>query len=1167
MKKYKYSKKEQELIEQSSIPMAIYQFIDKRVVTIAISMGMCEIFGYDTFEEAYYLMDNDMYRDTHPDDVARIAEVAYRFATEGGKYEALYRTKVRDEYRIIRARGKHVYKSDGTRLAHIIYMDEGPYVENELDVDDNLNRSLSSFIREQINDYSQKYDVLTGLPSMTYFFELAKEGRDSFLEKGESPVFLFFDMSGMKNFNHKNGFSEGDKLISEVAKVLKSYFSNENCGRFGGDHFAVYTSGTFIEDRVKVLLDELKSVNQGLNLPVRVGIYVPENPHIEISIACDRAKMACDAMRNVYDSSYNFFDAEMLKAVEVRQYILDNLDRAMEEEWIKVYYQPIVRATNGKVCDEEALVRWVDPEKGMIMPSDFIQVLESANLIYKLDMYVAEHVIRKIKEQEKKGLYIVPHSINLSRSDFYTVDIVEKLRELVDDAGIERDLLTLEITESLVGNDVDYIREQVERFHELGFKVWMDDYGSGYSSPTILQKIHFDTIKFDMQYMSQFYSGNETSIILSELIKMATALGIETVVEGVETGEQVEFLREVGCSKLQGYFFCQPIPHEKVFERYEKGEQIGFENPDESDYFNTIGRLNLYDLSSSLGDDSIAGNYFNTIPINVVEYNGESLHIVRTNQSFRKFFSNLFKDYDSNNKVAFSAHPMNRNEVLISALMRCSGEGKSVFFDETLNDGRMLHLFVRHIASNPVTGVTAYLVALLAVTEPKDDVGMTFANVAQALSSDCLYFFYVDLDTEKYIEYVLGNSVTNLTIEKSGENFFAESRKDAETLLYQNDVEQFVQIFTRENVMDSIEKSGSFTYVYRLMIEGVPTYVSMKIVRARVKGNGNGIIIGVSNVDAQRRQQDNIERVRQERLANARVKALSGDFVAIYTIEPATEKYEMFMGDDMDTHFAESLIGSRGEDFFENFRKAGERVIYEEDLPLFLDSFTKEKVMTFIDNTGVFSLNIRGVVNGGILYGCIKAALIREDERQQLIVGIVDVDEQVRRDLEYANKLSAARKEVNVDALTGVKSRHAYLAAEENYNRQIKAKEIEDFGLVVFDINDLKKINDTVGHKAGDEYIKKCCGIICNIFKHSPVYRIGGDEFVSIVKGESLEHLDALMDQFREMNMQGLDNDGIMIAAGMARYRDDDTLSEVFERADARMYENKKYLKNLRKEK
>lgn len=1164
MKKYKYSKKEQELIEQSSIPMAVYQFIDKRVVTIAISMGMCEIFGYDTFEEAYYLMDNDMYRDTHPDDVARIAEVAYRFATEGGKYEALYRTKVRDEYRIIRARGKHVYKSDGTRLAHIIYMDEGPYVENELDVDDNLNRSLSSFIREQINDYSQKYDVLTGLPSMTYFFELAKEGRDSFMEKGESPVFLFFDMSGMKNFNLKNGFSEGDKLISEVAKVLKSYFSNENCGRFGGDHFAVYTSGTFIEDRVKVLLDELKSVNQGLNLPVRVGIYVPEDPHIEISIACDRAKMACDAMRNVYDSSYNFFDAEMLKAVEVRQYILDNLDRAMEEEWIKVYYQPIVRATNGRVCDEEALVRWMDPEKGIIMPSDFIPVLESANLIYKLDMYVAEHVIKKIKEQEKKGLYIVPHSINLSRSDFYTVDIVENLRKLVDDSGIERDLLTLEITESLVGNDVDYIREQVERFHELGFKIWMDDYGSGYSSPTILQNIHFDTIKFDMQYMSQFYTGNESSIILSELIKMATALQIETIVEGVETNEQVEFLREVGCSKLQGYYFCKPISQEEIFERYEKGVQIGFENTEESEYFSTIGKLNLYDLSSALGDDTIAGNYFNTIPVNVVEYDGEYLHILRTNQSFRKFFANLFKDYN-NNKVAFSENPMDRNEVLISALMKCSENGESVFFEEVLNDGRTLHLFVRHIANNPVTGVTSYLVALLAVTEPKDDVGMNFANVAQALSSDCLFFFYVDLDTEKYVQYVLGDSITDLAIESRGENFFAESRKNSEKLLHPNDVQLFKQIFTRENVIGSIEKNGSFTYIYRQMFDGVPLYVSMKIVRAKTKGNG--IIIGVSNIDAQKRQQDVAERIKQERITYSRVMALSGDFAAIYTVDPVTEKYGMFMDNYKNVDFASLLIGTEGVDFFENLRKAGERVIYEEDLPLFLDSFTKEKVMAFIDNTGVFSLNIRGVVGGEILYGCIKAALIREDEGQQLLVGIVNVDEQVRRDLEYANKLSLARKEVNIDALTGVKSRHAYLATEHKFNRQIKEKEIEDFGIVVFDINDLKKINDTQGHKAGDEYIKKCCGIICDIFKHSPVFRIGGDEFVSIVKDESLLHINDLMEQVKEMNMQGLSNGGIMIAAGMARYRDDETMSEVFERADARMYENKKYLKNLRKEK
>ncbi|MER2139980.1 MAG: EAL domain-containing protein, partial [Succiniclasticum sp.] len=174
----------------------------------------------------------------------------------------------------------------------------------------------------------------------------------------------------------------------------------------------------------------------------------------------------------------------------------------------------------------------------------------------------------------QEGLYVVPQSLNLSRIDFEACDIVEEVRRRVDEAGVERSKLTIEITESAVGRDFDFMKTQVQRFQELGFQVWMDDFGSGYSALDVLQDIHFDLIKFDMRFMHRFGEGNESRIIMTELVKMALGLGVETVTEGVETKEQVEFLREVGCTKLQGYYFCKPIPMEQIVERYRKGTQI-----------------------------------------------------------------------------------------------------------------------------------------------------------------------------------------------------------------------------------------------------------------------------------------------------------------------------------------------------------------------------------------------------------------------------------------------------------------------------------------------------------------------------------------------------------------------------------------------------------------
>ena len=261
-------------------------------------------------------------------------------------------------------------------------------------------------------------------------------------------------------------------------------------------------------------------------------------------------------------------DGKQIQAeAEHRKYIIDNLDRALEEKWIEVWYQPIIRTANGRVCDEEALSRWVDPVRGLLPPDEFIPVLEKAHLIYKLDLYVVDEVLKKIRKTEEEGLYIVPQSVNLSRYDFESCDIVEEIRSRVDAAGVGNDKLTIEITESVIGSDYDYMKAQVERFHELGFNVWMDDFGSEYSSLDYLMNIPFDLIKLDKKFMDQFDSGEKTRIILTELVRMAVSLGIETICEGVETEEQYLALKELGCSYVQGYYFSKPVPPED-FDRF-----------------------------------------------------------------------------------------------------------------------------------------------------------------------------------------------------------------------------------------------------------------------------------------------------------------------------------------------------------------------------------------------------------------------------------------------------------------------------------------------------------------------------------------------------------------------------------------------------------------------
>ena len=420
-------------------------------------------------------------------------------------------------------------------------------------------------IKADIDDLNMqvKTSALTGLPNMKYFFELAEDRRREINEEGGRPAVLYFNLAGMKHYNREYGFTAGDELIRDIAGILKDHYGETSVCHVSQDHFAAVTGEPQTDQVLRSLFLEVRKAGGGLSLPIRAGVYDNWPEDISAGTACDRAKYACDQLRGNYVSGYCRFDDSMLKRLENTRYIMDNLGRALKEHWVQAYYQPVVSADDMNVCEEEALTRWIDPERGMLSPAEFVPILEDARLIYRLDLYMLDQILEKLRGRKLKGEPLVAQSLNLSRSDFDSKDMVEEIRRRVDDAGISRDLINIEITESIVGSDFEFIKKEILRFQELGFSVWMDDFGSGYSSLDVLQEIHFDVIKFDMRFIQRFEEGQESRIILKELIQMVRDLNMETVCEGVETKEQAEFLRECGCTRLQGYYFGKPAPYIK----------------------------------------------------------------------------------------------------------------------------------------------------------------------------------------------------------------------------------------------------------------------------------------------------------------------------------------------------------------------------------------------------------------------------------------------------------------------------------------------------------------------------------------------------------------------------------------------------------------------------
>jgi len=988
MKRFQYSESERKLIEGLAVPVAVYQFIDRRVVTIALSRGFCELFGFDDPAEAYYLMDHDMYRDAHPDDVARIEEIAVDFAVNGGDYEAIYRNKSpKDEdYRVIHAKGKHIFKETGERLAVIWYTDEGMY-DSGIDTHlSRLNRVLKDAIHRDSLMYSNTYDTLTGLPNLSYFFQLSESGRDAMISEGRQPAMVYFDLNGMKAFNSKYGFAEGDELLREFARLLVKHFGKESCGRFGQDKFIVYADNSGLKEKLETLFEECRSINCGRTLTVKAGVFLKvRGVDLDAGVAADRAKAAANSIEDTTVSAYRYFDDEMLARIDHEQYIIDRFDRALEEGWIQVYYQPIVRAANGCVCDEEALARWIDPEKGFMPPDEFIPILENAHLIYRLDLYMLDEILKKIRRSDDAGLYIVPQSVNLSRYDFESCDIVEEIRRRVDEAGVSHSKITIEITESVIGSDFEFMKAQVERFHELGFNVWMDDFGSDYSSLDFLQSIPFDLIKLDMRFMKQFYDSEKTKVILTELVRMALNLGLDTVTEGVEDEEQVEFLREIGCTKLQGYYFCRPISEEQIMERYEKGEQIGFENPEESDYYEAIGRISLYDVSGLGRDDQELEEYFDTLPMAIVEYDGSSVKVLRDNKSFRDFKARIAP---------------NTTGSFLQALQKCAETGVNLVTDEIMPNGTVVHTYFKKVAENPVTGVVAVAFAVLATMSKKDRTpGTTSAAVARALSADYFDIYYINIETEDFIHYITDRETGEISPERHGNDFFEEARNDSLKYLYKPDQNEFINAFTKENVISALEDQGVFTHTYRLIMDGEPTYVSLKI--TGIAGDDAHVIMGVNNIDAEMKQKEELEKIKSERILYSRLTAITGDYIVLYTVDPVTDDYSEYYATEAIEEFG---VSKAGHDFFEQARKNGIKAVYYKDLDRYLAEFTKDNILGSIEKNGFFSIQYRLMIGGEPRYIFLTAGLADEPDGQKLIVGINDIDSRVKSSAEHSSE-------------------------------------------------------------------------------------------------------------------------------------------------------------------
>ena len=376
---------------------------------------------------------------------------------------------------------------------------------------------------------------------------------------------LYLNLVNFKLLNINRGVSEGDKCLQSIAEILRSVFGDSFVARLGDDHFAVFAKYDGILERSEEVDKHfMESYGVGNNVTGKVGIYrlVP-NPDMDVEAALSLAKVACDYIK--YNSKTNIveYSEELAEEITTREYVLRKVDEAIANDWIKLFFQPVIRSITGELCGMESLVRWDDPEIGFLLPGKFIEILETEREITKLDCYVVDKVCRCIRERTDEGLPMVPVSVNFSRLDFIMKDMLAVVEEAVAKYDIPRDYIHIEITESMIASDEGLMRDVIGSFRKAGYEIWMDDFGSGYSSLTLLKDYQFDMLKLDMRFLTPFTEKSRD--IMRSAVTMAKDIGIQTLAEGVETLEQVEFLKEIGCGRLQGYYYGRPEPIEEMF--------------------------------------------------------------------------------------------------------------------------------------------------------------------------------------------------------------------------------------------------------------------------------------------------------------------------------------------------------------------------------------------------------------------------------------------------------------------------------------------------------------------------------------------------------------------------------------------------------------------------
>ena len=983
-----------------------------------------------------------------------------------------------------------------------------------------------------MTNQSDQMELLTGLPNITLFRSLSQKILNDPAERSKGLVFIYFDIKNFRAYNYYYGFDSGDRYLIKLGNIIHKTFPELYVSRFSDDHFMTIAYDYNIEERLQKVREQAIVKQMSKTMSIKAGIYVvpKDNSNRNSVRAYDNAKLACESIKQKPHKLTCYYTDELGRREMLREHIIESIDEAIVNDYIKIFYQPIIHVLSGRLCGYECLARWIDPEYGFLSPADFITTLENSRLIHRLDTYMIHKICHDMKIHRDRNWTIVPVSVNLSAFDFQMSDMTIIANQAIVENELPPNFLNIEITEAALSGDRDEVSEIIKNFHKIGSQIWIDNFGSKNSSLNILEEFDIDLLKVDMKFLKNFHTNPKARTILKNIVNMSKELGIRTLVEGVESEEVLEFLRQIGCEKAQGYLFGKPESLEKIKEKVKSG-QFDPEPESVQNYYNAIGNVNLLSQTPLktgwTTEHNNVNNDFNGIPLAIVEFDGSDFKFLMSNPNFEEIFKALGEGEKNTPDDVFN-NPMLQFSLRIHNIaQQCINEGGEKVLDFVTSEG-FHNIRLLCIAYNEETKIGA----ILAVVEKISGNATVQREKRKTNALRFLYSLYSRVDLIK----LDGTEIENVYLNSSRyrDTFVKGSVKIsiknfAKSNIYIEDQQKFIDFYDFTTINDRLREIGvDYITDYFRTIDDHRNYSwQMYLILPIIIAGEKYILSCARGIDAERmRRLPEIDRMGTE------YYDMPGNPIFLllasraFTSTLGYGSFEQFLNNSF--YVEANLTSNRI--LYMHLGKQG--LISQENFDLIdYDEAIRDMILNTVINDGHREVE-KFFKRNRLLAEYKKGKLVGEME----FLRRPDPDSNPRylhttyqlRESNETNDIHAFFLAFDIDAYRRTNEHIVTLIERDNltglYNRGTAVKFINDYllnaenrqaALVILDLDNFKQINDRFGHDCGDRIIKDAANRMKTAFgKYGLVSRIGGDEFLVFIKDLGGADVDILLSNF-----------------------------------------------------